>query len=76
MSSLRNIYMAVIDDGESTCRSTGRLLRAARLHPITYSSAAAIRHVIGPENPERKEVPWPADCIHGSVTQTSSKENL
>ena len=39
MSSSRNIYIAVIDDDESTCRSMGRLLRAAHLQPITYPSA-------------------------------------
>ena len=41
MSSLRNIYIAVIDDDESTCRSMGRLLRAAHLQPVTYPSAEA-----------------------------------
>jgi FixJ family two-component response regulator len=39
MSSLRTIYIAVIDDDESTCRSMGRLLRAAHLQPVTYPSA-------------------------------------
>jgi FixJ family two-component response regulator len=39
MSSHRNIYIAVIDDDESLCRSMSRLLRAAHLQPITYSSA-------------------------------------
>ena len=39
MCSARNIYVAVIDDDESLCRSMSRLLRAAHLHPITYSSA-------------------------------------
>ena len=41
MSSLRTIYIAVIDDDESTCRSMGRLLRAAHLQPVTYPSAEA-----------------------------------
>ena len=41
MSSLRNIYIAVIDDDESLCRSMGRLLRAAHLQPVTYPSAEA-----------------------------------
>ncbi len=39
MSSSRTIYIAVIDDDESTCRSMGRLLRAAHLQPVTYPSA-------------------------------------
>ncbi len=33
------IYVAVVDDDESVCRSFGRLLRAAGLQPITYESA-------------------------------------
>jgi FixJ family two-component response regulator len=37
----RNIYIAVIDDDESICRSMSRLLRAAHLQPVTYSSAEA-----------------------------------
>ena len=41
MSSTRNIYIAVIDDDESLCRSMSRLLRAAHFQPITYSSAEA-----------------------------------
>jgi FixJ family two-component response regulator len=41
MSSHRNIYIAVIDDDESLCRSMSRLLRAAHLQPITYPSAEA-----------------------------------
>ena len=32
------IYVAVVDDDESACRSLGRLLRAAGLQPITYAS--------------------------------------
>ena len=32
-------YIAVIDDDESFCRSTERLLRAARYQPVVYSSA-------------------------------------
>jgi len=39
MSSTRYEYIAVIDDDESVCRSMSRLLRAAHLHPIAYSSA-------------------------------------
>jgi len=41
MTSTRNIYIAVIDDDESICRSMSRLLRAAHLQPITYPSAEA-----------------------------------
>ena len=41
MSSTRNIYIAVVDDDESLCRSMSRLLRAAHLQPITYPSAEA-----------------------------------
>ena len=41
MSSLRNIYIAVIDNGESICCSMGRLLRAAHLQPVIYPSAEA-----------------------------------
>jgi FixJ family two-component response regulator len=41
MSSPRNIYIAVIDDDESLCRSMSRLLRAAHLQPILYPSAEA-----------------------------------
>jgi FixJ family two-component response regulator len=39
MSKITPIYVAVVDDDESVCRSFGRLLRAAGLQPITYSSA-------------------------------------
>jgi len=41
MSNTRNIYVAVVDDDESLCRSMSRLLRAAHLQPIMYSSAEA-----------------------------------
>jgi FixJ family two-component response regulator len=41
MSSTRNIYIAVVDDDESLCRSMSRLLRAAQFQPITYPSAEA-----------------------------------
>ena len=37
----RIIYVAVVDDDESACRSFGRLLRAAGFQPITYPSAEA-----------------------------------
>ena len=39
MSKITPIYVAVVDDDESVCRSVGRLLRAAGLQPITYASA-------------------------------------
>jgi FixJ family two-component response regulator len=35
------IYVAVVDDDESTCRSFGRLLRAVGFQPIPYPSAEA-----------------------------------
>ena len=41
MSSQQNIYVAVIDDDESVCRSFSRLLRAAHFQPVTYASAEA-----------------------------------
>lgn len=39
MRTLTPIYVAIVDDDESVCRSLGRLLRAAGLQPITYASA-------------------------------------
>ena len=36
-----NIYVAVVDDDESVCRSFGRLLRTAGFQPVTYASAEA-----------------------------------
>src|SRR5271168_3636903 len=39
MSTITPIYVAVVDDDESVCRSVGRLLRAAGFQPITYASA-------------------------------------
>ena len=41
MSSREPTYIAVVDDDEKVCQSFGRLLRAAGLQPITYSSAEA-----------------------------------
>lgn len=41
MSSTTPIYVAVVDDDESLCRSLGRLLRAAGIQPIAYPSAEA-----------------------------------
>jgi FixJ family two-component response regulator len=37
----QKLYIAVVDDDESVCRSFSRLLRAAHFQPITYSSAEA-----------------------------------
>ena len=42
MSSLANTYVAVVDDDESVLRSFARLLRAAGIQPVTYSSAEAL----------------------------------
>lgn len=39
MSSTTPVYVAVVDDDESLCRSLGRLLRASGIQPVTYSSA-------------------------------------
>jgi FixJ family two-component response regulator len=41
MSNPNQTYVAVVDDDEKVCQSFGRLLRAAGLHPVTYSSAEA-----------------------------------
>lgn len=41
MSSIKQTYVAVVDDDEKLCQSYGRLLRAAGLQPITYPSAEA-----------------------------------
>ena len=41
MSGTTPIYVAVVDDDESACRSFGRLLRAAGFQPVTYLSAEA-----------------------------------
>jgi FixJ family two-component response regulator len=41
MSKVTPIYVAVVDDDESLCRSLGRLLRAAGFQPITYTSGEA-----------------------------------
>lgn len=39
MSKATPIYVAIVDDDENICRSLGRLLRAAGIQPITYTSA-------------------------------------
>jgi FixJ family two-component response regulator len=36
------IYVAVVDDDESVCRSFSRLVRAAGFQPVTYASAEAL----------------------------------
>lgn len=41
MSENEPIYVAVVDDDESFCRSLSRLLRAAGMHSITYTSGEA-----------------------------------
>ena len=41
MSASSNIYVAVVDDDESLCRSLSRLLRLAGFQPISYPSAEA-----------------------------------
>jgi len=41
MSSTFPIYVAVVDDDESLCRSLGRLLRSAGIQPVMYPSAEA-----------------------------------
>src|SRR4051812_2412259 len=42
MSSNNSIFVAVVDDDESLCRSFGRLLRAAGIQSFTYHSAEAL----------------------------------
>ncbi len=41
MSNSERLYVAVVDDDESFCRSLGRLLRAAGMQAITNVSAEA-----------------------------------
>lgn len=41
MKSERNIYIGIVDDDESLCRSLGRFLRASNFQPIPYDSAEA-----------------------------------
>ena len=41
MSTTTNLYVAIVDDDDSVCRSVGRLLRAAGMNPIGYLSAEA-----------------------------------
>ena len=39
MSKTITLYVAVVDDDENFCRSLGRLIRAAGMHPVLYASA-------------------------------------
>lgn len=41
MSSAENIYVAIVDDDESICRSLSRLLQTANFRPVCYFSAQA-----------------------------------
>jgi FixJ family two-component response regulator len=41
MNRATPIYVAVVDDDESLCRSLSRLLRASDIQAVTYSSAEA-----------------------------------
>ena len=41
MSNTPTLYVAIVDDDESSCRSLGRLLRAAGMQPVLYPSAEA-----------------------------------
>jgi CheY-like chemotaxis protein len=41
MKSERHIYIGIVDDDESLCRSYGRFLRASHFQAITYDSAEA-----------------------------------
>jgi len=40
-ASSEKVYVALVDDDESLCRSLARLLRAAGIQPISYPSAEA-----------------------------------
>ena len=41
MNTTATLYVAVVDDDESFCRSLSRLIRAAGMQPIAYTSAEA-----------------------------------
>ena len=41
MSETEPVYVAIVDDDDSFCRSLGRLLRAAGMQAISYSSGEA-----------------------------------
>lgn len=38
-----NVYVAIVDDDESICRSLARLLRASGMQAVTYASAEEFR---------------------------------
>lgn len=54
MSGMSHISVAIIDDDESLCRSMGRLLKAASIQAMAYSSAEEF--LSDPEHPR-------FDCI-------------
>lgn len=41
MKETPSVYVGIVDDDESVCRSVGRLLRAVGIQAITYASAEA-----------------------------------
>ena len=41
MSGSEPLYVAIVDDDENFCRSLGRLLMAAGMQPVTYTSGEA-----------------------------------
>ena len=41
MSTTQKLYVAIVDDDDSSCRSVGQLLRAVGMNPIGYPSAEA-----------------------------------
>ena len=42
VASEKVVYVAVVDDDESVCRSFSRVLRGSGFQPVTYSSAEAL----------------------------------
>ncbi len=54
MGDSRNMYVAVVDDDESLCRSVARLLRASGIQAVTYLSAEAFL-----DDTQRREF----DCV-------------
>lgn len=41
VSIIQPVYVAVVDDDDNLCRSLARLLRAAGMQPVVYTSAEA-----------------------------------
>jgi len=41
MTASTTIYVGIVDDDDSVCRSLGRVLRATGVQPVTYASAEA-----------------------------------